>query len=395
MSVENYNEAVRNIKFAILASQYQTAKMANANLLSLYFGIGKYVSANSREGFWGTGAIKAISTQLQAELPGLKGFSASSIKNMRQFYEQWISLDKSPAVAGDLKKVKSATTAADLKKVKSAATAAELATIEISSLLSSREIDMQDFDIEKFLSLSFSHHMEILIKTKSVDERIYYINNAVRCLWDKYTLRDYLKADVFHHQGNMPNNFERTIKNSADCIKAISMFKDEYLVDYMNVEELDITKFNDVDEAVIEKSIVNNIAKFIMQMGATFTFAGNQYRLEYDGEEFFVDLLFYNRELRCFVAIELKKGKFKPSYLGQLGFYLTLLDKNVKLADENPSIGIVLCKEMKESVVELAVRDYNAPMGVATYRRQKDVPKDLQKSLPDIDKMREILSAED
>lgn len=381
--------AVRNLKEAILQSQFMTAKMANANQLSLYFGIGKYVSEHSREGVWGTGAISMISQRLQTELPGLRGFSETSIKKMRQFYEEWSFLEHRPPKRSICERVKRSEN--QMNGI-STATAVEMSTVEYGVLLVMDEHEESEaINIHDFLSLSFTHHIEILNKTQTLDERMFYIEMSLANLWDKYALREYLKMDLYHHQGNMPNNFVKTMGSTKRSVRAISMFKDSYLLDYVNVEELDVVDGGDVDERVVEKSIVENITKFIMQMGPMFAFVGNQYRLMVDEQEFFVDLLFYNRDLRCMVAIELKKGSFKPAYLGQLSFYLAALDKSVKRDDENPSIGIVLCKEMNRAVVQLAVQDYRSPMGVATYRTQKDVPEELRKALPDIDELGRLM----
>jgi hypothetical protein len=175
--------------------------------------------------------------------------------------------------------------------------------------------------------------------------------------------------------------------------RAIHAFKDEYFLDYINIEdEIDP---EDRDERVFERSIVANIKKFILSFGNKFWFIGNRYRVIVYEEEFFIDLLFFNRELRCLVAIELKRGEFRPSHLGQLNFYLSALDEYVRQEDEAPSIGILLCKEANRNIVEFAVRDYTKPMGVATYRTKNDMPKEWQKALPDVDDMRKLLESAD
>lgn len=367
-------EAVLAIKSAILKAQYNSAKVANSNQLSLYFGIGKYVSQNSRHEFWGTNAIHEISRLLQIELPGLRGFSERNIKSMRQFYEEWASVLNRPPVAADLEQSE---------------------TISNTALLVLDRKDDSALAMEDFLSISFSHHMEILRKTKTLEERVFYIHNSAKLFWSKYVLRDYLKEDLFHHQSTMPNNFSKTMQTPETAIKAMASFKDEYLLDFINVEELDVANVQDIDERVIEKSIVNNITKFIMKMGPQFSFIGNQQRIVVGDEEFFIDLLFFNRTLHCLVAIELKKGDFKPSYLGQLSFYLSALDKTIKQKDENPSIGIVLCKEVNKSVVEIAIQDYKSPMGVATYRTQSEIPAQYRNALPNIDEMKKLLESDD
>ncbi len=174
--------------------------------------------------------------------------------------------------------------------------------------------------------------------------------------------------------------------------RAVRAFKDEYLLDFINIEDPDDE--DDVDERVLEHALVTEIRKFIQSLGTDFCFIGNQYRLIVGGEESFVDMLFYHRSLRTLVAIELKRGKFKPAYLGQLNFYLSALDEHEKHPDENQSIGLLLCKEANRTVVELAVRDFNKPMGVAVYRTKNDIPEPYQTLIPLMDGVRQILAAD-
>jgi predicted nuclease of restriction endonuclease-like (RecB) superfamily len=253
-----------------------------------------------------------------------------------------------------------------------------------------RQSKIFDFDWEDFMRIGFSHHIEILNKTTALDARLFYIHECAVNFWSKYTLRDYLRNDLYNKRGTMPNNFAQTIPNLKQALKAIGVFKDEYLVDFVNVEQLDEAE-KDLDERVLEKSIVANIKKFIMTVGHDFSFIGNQYRVEVAGEELFIDLLFFNRELNALVAIELKTGKFRASYLGQLNLYLSALDEYVRKPHENPSIGIILCKEMNHTFVQFAVRDYTKPMGVATYRTAEEMPEKWRKALPDIDEMKKLL----
>lgn len=363
---QNYREAVKTIKEAILRNQYRAAASVNKEQLSLYYGIGRYVSENSRTGFWGKGAIEQISSLLQKELPGLRGFSVSNIKNMRIFYEEWEpALNRQPA-AGDL-------------------------VLDEKLLLSViRQPAAAEFNWSDFLSIGFSHHIEIIAKAKTLDARLFYIHECAVRYWSKYTLRDYLKSDLYSHRGTLPNNFAQTLPDTKQALKAVCSFKDEYLLDFINVEGLNEQE-EDLDEKIVEKAIVANVKKFIMTFGQDFSFIGNQYRMEVAGEEMFIDLLFFNRELNSLVAVELKSGKFRTSYLGQLNTYLSALDTYIRKPHENPSIGIILCREMNQTFVEFAVRDYNKPMGVATYRASKDMPERLRNALPDIEDLKKLL----
>ena len=357
-----YNQAVQLIKSAILQNQLEAAKAVNRQMLALYYGVGKYVSDNTRKGVWGSGAIETISEQLRRELPGLRGFSPTSIKKMRQFYEQWCNIVNRPPLADDLQTV-------DHKVV----------SPFNSLLLVSRSPIVEDLDWHDFFALSFSHHDEILSKVKTLEERVFYIHQAATLHWDKYTLRDNLRADLFHHQSQMPSNFAKTMPTTRHALKAISMFKDDYLLDFINIEELDERDPQDIDERIIENSIVANVKNFILTFGKDFTFMGNQVHIDKFGHDHCVDLLFFNRELQCLVVFELKKGAFKPAYLGQLSAYIRMLNDDERKPHENPTIGIVLCRDADKTYVEYLLQDYTQPMGVAAY---KVMPEKLKKILP-------------
>lgn len=373
-SVQQYKQAVSVIKEAILHSQYRAAKMVTGEELSLNFGIGAYVSNRSRQEKWGTSIIDSISEQLRRELPGLRGFSARSIRNMRTFYEYWKQfLIWQPSAAKLQLSINQDTI-----------------DIECFSLQKWSPVAIE-INREEFLGISFSHHLEILQKTKDIQEVLFYIHQTLLHKWDKYDLRNRLKEGLYQKQGAAANNFLQTMPVN-DARKAVGMFKDEYLLDYINVEEMEADNPEDVDEKVIEQAIVRDIKKFIMTFGRDFAYIGNQYHLEIFGEELFPDLLFLNHELNCMVVVELKKGAFKPAYIGQLQTYMKVLDDKVRKPHENPTIGILLCKSSNKAFVEYVIRDYNSPMGVATYKTAEDMSEELRKALPDMDEMRKLIT---
>ena len=358
-------EAVQKIKGAILQSRYRVAESANAEMLNLYYGVGKYISANTRSGRWGTGSIETVSAQLQGELPGLHGFSPSNMKNMRIFFEQWSS---------ELEPNRQLPTA-DLNGNDEFAINRQLPTADLS-----------EAKIRAFCRVGFTHHMEILRKCKTVDERWYYILRCADEFWSVAALKNHLRSDDYASFGGLPNNFSLTIPDEQTAAKAVRSFRDEYLLDFVNIKESDA-----YDERDVENAIVADIKKFIMTAGDGFCFIGNQYRLLVDDEEFFVDMLFFNRNLHCLVAFELKKDKFRPADLGQLSFYLSALDKYVRKPNENKTIGILLCQDMNRTVVELAVQDYDKPLGVATYRLGTEIPEPYTSLIPVIDGVQQIL----
>jgi len=385
------NNAVSIIKDAIVRSRYQAAKLVNKELLSLYYGVGKYVSDNSRGGYWGQSAIKHISEALQCELPGIRGFSESAIKRMREFYEQWaVVFVNRPLSMGDLTLV---------QNLESEGKNTSL-TLTVSTVNDGTDVDLgllerhicgftiHGFSADDFIRVGFTHHSEILAKEKSLEGRLFYISRCASEFWTVDTLKSYLRADSYAKSGALPNNFLQTLPEPEQANRAIRAFKDEYLLDFINIED-EI----DPDERLFERKIIANIKQFLLSFGNKFCFIGNQYRVVVDEKEFFIDLLFFNRELHCLVAVELKRGEFKPSYLGQLNFYLSALDEFVRQSDEAPSIGIILCKEANRNIVEFAVRDYTKPMGVATYRTRNEMPEQWQKALPDFDDMKKLLDS--
>ena len=379
---ENYAIAVKTIKTAILQGQYAAAKESNRIQLATYFAIGKYISLNSRQGFWGKGVIETISEQLRRELPGLRGYSPSNMKNMRLFYEKWSVLDsKSPIAIGESSEQNSTIAIGELQS--------EDYQIDIYRSLSVDNV--VDFPIEVFFSVPFTHHIRILEKTQTQEERYYYMH---RCVMENLSvdgLVKIIKQDDFLHKSILPNNFVNTISDPATARKAVMMFKDEYFLDFINTEEIGERDFADIDEKVVEKEIIHNVKNFIMTFGRDFAFIGNQYHLEVYGHDHFPDLLFFNRELNAMVVVDLKKGEFKPSYLGQLAAYLRILDDKVRKPHENQTIGLILCKSADKEYVEYIIQDYNKPMGVATYTTENDMPEKLRNALPPVEELKKLL----
>ena len=379
---ENYAIAVKTIKTAILQGQYAAAKGTNRIQLATYFAIGKYISLNSRHGFWGKGAIETISEQLRRELPGLRGYSPSNMKNMRLFYEKWSVLDsKSPIAIGESSEQNSTIAIGELQS--------EDYQIDIYRSLSVDNV--VDFPIEVFFSVPFTHHIRILEKTQTQEERYYYMH---RCVMENLSvdgLVKIIKQDDFLHKSILPNNFVNTISDPATARKAVMMFKDEYFLDFINTEEIGERDFADIDEKVVEKEIIHNVKNFIMTFGRDFAFIGNQYHLEVYGHDHFPDLLFFNRELNAMVVVDLKKGEFKPSYLGQLAAYLRILDDKVRKPHENQTIGLIICKSADKEYVEYIIQDYNNPMGVATYTTENDMPEKLRNALPPVEELKKLL----
>lgn len=371
--ITSYSDAVKQLKNAILQSRYTATKLVNKEMILLYYFVGKYVSMNSRNKNWGIGAIDNISAMLQQEMNGLRGFSPTNLKNMRIFYEEWAEIEplllkNASVVFFDFMEIENRHTNSD----------------DFQS--SNRQMGSDELE-QIFFRIGFSQHLAILQAVKNAETRLFYMQKCVIEFWNYETLKHHLKNQLHKQIGKLYNNFEHTISEQHFKQKALMVFKDEMLLDFINIQDTD----EETDERVLEQEIVLNIKKFIMALGADFSFIGNQFRLLIDEEEFFVDLLFFNRKLQSLVAIELKKGKFKAEYAGKMNLYLSALDEYIKQPHENPSIGIILCKEKNNKVVEFAFRDTSKPMGVVTYKTYQELPENYKKLLPNFDQLKELL----
>lgn len=372
-NIKTYQGAVDIIKTAILQSQARAAKAVNQEQLALYFGIGRYISTNTRNKNWGTGAIETISKRLRLELPGLRGFGVSSLKNMRIFYEAWQTIEpNSPIAIGELESNTSKPTEVSMES-----------TDNQNDVIRQLQLaNLPNFPLTEFLSISFTHHIRILENAKDTDERLFYIRYCHNYKPTTDELPSIIKKqDLYHHQDKMPNNFLSTIPDYKQAYRAIRMFKDEYLLDFINVEELGMHD-EDVDESVIESNIVHNVKNFIMTFGRGFTFSGSQVHYDKLGHDHWIDLLFFNRDLNRTVVFELKNSGFKVAYLAQLSAYLRILNDDDRRNHEEAPIGIILCKNADKDYAGYIMQDFRQPMGVASYKTADEMDPELLKVLP-------------
>ena len=381
---KDFSTAVKDIKLAILQARAKAAHLANAEALKLYFYVGGYISRKTRNAKWGSGAIDALSNQLQVELPGLRGFSVTSMKNMRVFFEFWaddFAIRPLPMSESAIRHLPND----EIRQKQSAE----------STLIPIRQMPSAELGIESlsaFLSVGFSQHREIVRAVQSKDEAWYYICASAKAPWSYEQLMQHLRADDYHHIGALPNNFAKTLSPMALATRAVRSFRDEYLLELVNLDNVDAVHDQDIDERVLSKELVANIEKTIAALGGSdFCFMGREKRLVVEGEELYIDLLFYHRSLQAMVAIELKMGKFRASYLGQLSQYLSVLDAVERKPNENPSIGLLLCEKMNKPVVQLTVQGYSQPIGIATYQALRNIPEPYRMLAPVIDGVRKVM----
>jgi len=379
--IKLYQSAVDVIKTAILQSQARAAKTVNQEQLALYYGIGRYISMNTRNKNWGTGAIETISRQLRQDLPGLRGFGVSSLKNMRIFYEAWCMIESNSPIAID-----------ELSGEATSATEHSVESIDsqVDTIRQLQLANCPDFPLAEFLSISFTHHIRILENAKDIDERLFYIRYCYNYKPSTEDLPDIIKKqDLYHHQDKMANNFFAAIPDYKQAYRAIRMFKDEYLLDYINVEELGMHD-EDVDERVIESNIVHNVKNFIMTFGRGFSFCGSQVHFDKLGHDHWIDLLFFCRDLNRSVVFELKNGGFKVSYLAQLSAYLRILNDDDRRSHEEAPIGIILCRHADKDYAGYIMQDFKQPMGVATYKTADEIDPELLKVLPPKEELQRV-----
>ena len=319
----NYQSFLKDIKERILSAQYEALRAVNKELIALYVDIGKMIVERQEKEGWGKSVVERLSEDLQKEFPGIKGFSVQNLWYMRRFHLTYRGNEKLQPLVGEI---------------------------------------------------SWSKHIIILSKCKDDLEREFYIKMTKKFGWTKNVLIHQVESRAYERFLLNQTNFDRTLPEKYRPQAKLAV-KDEYTFDFLELGE-------EHSERELELVLINNIRRFLIEMGGYFTFIGNQYRLEVGGEEFFVDLLLYHRKLRCLVAIELKVGKFKPEYAGKMQFYLSVLNDTIRLAEENPPIGIILCKEKNRIVVEYALKDTTQPIGVSTYRITPTLPEELQKYLP-------------
>ena len=307
----------------IRSAQYEALKAVNKEMIALYWEIGRRITEQQAALGWGKSVVETLSRDIQKEFPGIKGFGVRNMWDMARFYAEYQSDEiLQPLVA----------------------------------------------------EISWSKHIVILTKCKDTRQRQFYILATKRYGWTKDVLINKIEAKAYENYLLGQSNFETTLPDKMKN-QAMLALKDEYT--------LSLAGFPDEhSEYELEQAIVKNIRAFLMEFGTDFSFIGNQYRIEVDEREYFIDLLLYSRRLQALIAVELKIGEFQPEYKGKMEFYLNVLNDTVKLPHENPAIGIIICKSKSRTIVEYALKSSNMPIGVAAYRLSPELPEAYRELLP-------------
>lgn len=329
---KNYKILITDLKRRVGESRYRATLSVNKELILLYHHIGKEILKAQEENGWGAKVIEQVSKDLRLAFPEMKGFSTQNLKYMRKF-------------AGEYKNE------------------------EISQQL----VDQMPWG-----------HIVLIYSVRNKKERHFYIQKTIKNGWSRNVMVMQIESDLYRRQGGAITNFENKLPSIQSDL-ANNVMKDPYIFDFLSLGK-------EANEREIEKGLIRQMQKFLLELGEGFAFVGNQYHLEVGGEDFYIDMLFYNLKLRCYVVIELKNTGFKPEYTGKLNFYLSVVDDKLKHKDDNPSIGIILCKSKNKVVAEYAVRDVGKPIGLSEYKINKELPDKLKKALPSIEELEAELS---
>ena len=333
MKLEKHNREylkwLDNLKSRIRTTQIKAALSANAELIKLYWDIGKDIFEKQEIKGWGNSIVENLSKDLRAEFPDMKGFSRRNLFYMKKFYDFYKS---------------------GFEKVQ-----------------------------QLVAQIPWGHNILIVSKSKSLNEAIFYLNETLENNWSREILDMQISSDLYNRQGNAITNFSESLPQPNSDL-ANQTLKDPYLFDFLTLKK-------DADEKSIEEQLTKHITHFLLELGKGFAFIGRQYHLEIGEKDYYIDLLFYHTKLRCYVVIELKAKEFKPEYAGKMNFYLSAVDETLKTENDHSTIGILLCKRRNKIEAEYALRGMSQPIGVAEFKLSKSIPKEIKSELPTIEEI--------
>ncbi|MEQ1732307.1 MAG: PDDEXK nuclease domain-containing protein [Bacteroidia bacterium] len=328
MQLTNYTSLLRDIKLKIQHAQLRAVLSVNAEMITLYWHIGNSIATQQQEKGWSAGVIPELAKDLKNEFPTMKGYSERNLGRMLAFYKEYPNEAILPQLVA---------------------------------------------------KLPWGHNILLIEKIKDHNVRFWYAEQCITNNWSRDVLDLQLKSNLYNRQGKSINNFKNTLPQPLSDL-AHQTLKDPYIFDFLTLD----VNYREHD---IEKQLVKHITKFLLELGKGFAFIGQQYQLQIADNDYYIDLLFYHTKLKCYVVIELKNTKFMPEYTGKLNFYLSAVDSLVKDTTDNPTIGILLCKDKNNVEAEFALRDINKPMGVSELKLIEHLPDNLKSSLPTIEEI--------
>jgi len=334
LNIPDFGNWIGELKSRIYEARRKIAFAINSQLLELYWEIGKSIAEKQEKANWGSNFIEQVAIELKHEFPDIKGFSRRNLYAISQWYKFYSA--------------------------------------------------KYQFVPQTVAQIPWGHNRLLISKIKNIEEAEFYCNEILKSGWDRDTLDIQISNNLFKKVGKATNNFSETLPISQSKLVSQTL-KDPYNFDFLGLHD-------DALEKAIEDELVKNITKFLLELGKGFAFLGKQYKIEISETDYFIDLLFYHLELRCYVVIELKAGKFKPEYAGKLNFYLSAVDSQLKRSDDNKSIGILLCKKKDRIEAEYALRDINKPMGISEYRLTDAIPEHIKTKFPSIEELENELT---
>ncbi len=329
---EDYGSLLLEVKERIRAAQYQALRAVNKELVGLYWDIGGMIARRQEYEGRGKSVVERLAGDLQQEFPGIRGFSVQNLWYMRQFYQEYHDDEKLQPLVGEI---------------------------------------------------SWSNNLVIMSRCKDPQEREFYLRMTRKFGWSRSVLVHQIENQSYEKTLLGQTNFDQALTPELQAQARLAV-RDEYTFDFLELSA-------EHSERELERALIGRVEEFLRAMGGVFAFVGSQFRLEVEEREYFIDLLLFHRRLRCLVAVELKIGEFQPEFVGKMQFYLTALDRQVREEGENPSIGIILCKEKNRTIVEYALQSSTSPIGVATYRMVRELPRELRDQLPGPEEIARLL----
>ena len=376
LNTTEYREFLKELKIRIQSAQLKAAVSVNQTMLQLYWDLAERIIARQQASAWGDGILGQISHDLQTEFPDMKGFSVRNLKYMRQWYQFWSGtnaiVQQAAAQLNQSAIVQQA--AAQLNQ----SAIGQQAAAQLDNALSVQQLVSQ---------IPWWHNVIIISKIKEQDEALFYVQQTIQNNWSRAVLTHHIETRLYQREGKAVTNFKATLPAPQSDL-ARQILKDPYNFDFLVLRKKH-------DEKELEDALIEHVTRFLLELGAGFSYIGRQYKLEVGGDDYFIDLLFYHTRLHCFVVIELKAVKFKPEFAGKLNFYVSAVDGILKTEQDNPTIGIIICKSKNDVVVEYALKDIHKPIGVSEYTITKNLPIEFQSSLPSIEQIEAELGGGD
>lgn len=364
-----YAEWLGELKGRIRQSQIKAAVRVNSELLRLYWQMGSDIAERQKNAKWGDGFLKQLSHDLMEEFPNMKGFNIKNLYRIRQWY---LFYNDQQTIVAQL--------------VRQLPTAIQKTHLEEQLPIDRESVNSQQLATqfkEMFFSVPWGHHILVMQRCKDMSHAIFYLRQTVENNWSRATLDWQIDSQLFERQGKAVNNFEHTLPTAqGDLARQIT--KDPYVIDLMGIR-------GDMEEREIEDYLNSHISRFLLELGKGFTYYGRQVHLNVGGDDFFIDLLFYHVRLHCYVVIELKAAKFKPEHIGQLKFYVTAVDNQLRTENDNPTIGLLICKEKNDVVAEYTLRDVESPIGISSMEIYEHLMSNFKSELPTIEEIEDEL----